>query len=79
MSNPTKFYGKVPVGSKGQIVIPAEARRAMDIKPGDNVVIISGPAHLNKVMSIVPEGEFNKFLKFFEDHLADMKKIITEK
>lgn len=30
MSSSKKFYGKVPVGTKGQIVIPAEARKAMD-------------------------------------------------
>lgn len=75
MSNSKKFYGKVPVGTKGQIVIPLEARKAMDIKPGDNVIVISGPAHQDKVISIVPEKEFNEFLKFFEEHLADLKKV----
>jgi AbrB family looped-hinge helix DNA binding protein len=78
MSDSKKFYGKVPVGSKGQIVIPAEARKAMDIQPGDNVIIISGPAHQDKVISIIPEKEFNKFLKFFEEHLADLKKRVSK-
>jgi AbrB family looped-hinge helix DNA binding protein len=74
MSNSKKFYGKVPVGSKGQIVIPAEARKAMDIKPGDNVIIISGPLHHDTMISIIPEKEFNKFMKFFEENVADLKK-----
>ncbi|MCK9432468.1 MAG: AbrB/MazE/SpoVT family DNA-binding domain-containing protein [Candidatus Omnitrophica bacterium] len=74
MGAPKKFYGKVPVGSKGQIVIPAEARKALDIKPGDNVIIISGPPHHDKMISIVPENEFTKFLKFFEEHVANLKK-----
>jgi len=74
MSSPVKFFGKVPVGTKGQIVIPAEARKVMDIKPGDNVIIISGPANQDRVISIIPENEFNEFLKFFEEHLADLRK-----
>ncbi len=74
MGSPKKFYGKVSVGTKGQIVIPVEARKAMDIKPGDNLIIISGPLHQNKMISIFPENEFNKFLKFFEKHVASLKK-----
>jgi AbrB family looped-hinge helix DNA binding protein len=78
MASLKKFYGKVPVGSKGQIVIPAEARKAMDIKPGDNVIIISGPPHYDKIMSLVPENEFNKFLKFFEEHIIDLKEAVSK-
>ena len=73
-----KFYGKVPVGTKGQIVIPAEARRVMGIGPGDNVVIISGPPHYDKILSLIPEGEFNKFLRYFEEHFTNLKKAISK-
>ena len=72
-----KFFGKVPVGTKGQIVIPAEARRAMKIKPGDSVIIMSGPPHQERMASLVPEEEFNKFLQHFEEHLSRMKKEIS--
>ncbi|MFH2068860.1 MAG: AbrB/MazE/SpoVT family DNA-binding domain-containing protein [Candidatus Omnitrophota bacterium] len=73
-----KFYGKVPVGTKGQIVIPAEARKAMNINPGDNVIIISGPPHHDKTINIMPEVEFSKFLKFFEDQITNLKKTISK-
>ncbi len=69
-----KFYGKAPVGTKGQIVIPAEARKMLDLKPGDNVIIISGPPHRKKMISLIPEAEFNKFLKLLEGHLTSIKK-----
>lgn len=78
MANFPKFYGKVPVGTKGQIVIPAEARKAMKIKPGDSVIIISGPPHQEKMISILPEEEFSKFLKFFEDHITNLKKAVSK-
>jgi AbrB family looped-hinge helix DNA binding protein len=43
MSEPSAFYGSATVGAKGQIVIPADARSAMQIKEGDKVVVIRGP------------------------------------
>lgn len=68
------FFGKVPVGAKGQIVIPAEARKAMNIRPGDSLVVISGPPHDKRMISLVPGDDFNKFLKLLDDHLASMKR-----
>jgi AbrB family looped-hinge helix DNA binding protein len=43
MAQPHAFYGSATVGAKGQIVIPADARAAMRIKPGDKVVVVRGP------------------------------------
>jgi len=37
-----KFYGAVVVGERGQIVIPAEARRDMEIIPGEKLIILGG-------------------------------------
>ena len=34
------LFGICKVGEKGQIVIPKEARKVFDIKPGDSVVIL---------------------------------------
>ena len=33
-------FGMVKVGDKGQIVIPAKARKIFDIKPGDNLLVL---------------------------------------
>ena len=33
-------FGMVKVGDKGQIVIPANARKIFDIQPGDNLLIL---------------------------------------
>ena len=34
------LFGMVRLGEKGQIVIPAKARKIFDIKPGDNLVVL---------------------------------------
>ena len=33
-------FGLVRVGEKGQIVIPAKARKIFDIQPGDNLIVL---------------------------------------
>ena len=35
-----KLYGTATVGTKGQIVIPATAREALSIQPGDQLYVI---------------------------------------
>ncbi len=78
MGSYPRFFGKASLGTKGQIVIPAEARKAMGINPGDNLIIMSGPPGQNKMISIIPEEEFSKFLKFFEDHVNGLKEAIKK-
>ena len=34
------IFGVVKVGDKGQIVIPREARKLYDIKPGDALIVL---------------------------------------
>ncbi len=34
------IVGMVKVGDKGQIVIPAKARKIFDIQPGDNLIVL---------------------------------------
>lgn len=38
------FYGAVTVGERGQVVIPAEARKEMTIQPGDKLLIWKHPS-----------------------------------
>jgi len=37
-------FGTVKVGEKGQIVIPAAARKLFDIKPGDSLLVLGDEA-----------------------------------
>ena len=38
-----KFYGSVTVAERGQVVIPAEARRDLKIKPSTKLIVLSSP------------------------------------
>lgn len=37
------FYGAVTVGERGQIVIPAQARRDLGIEAGDKLLVLGDP------------------------------------
>lgn len=38
-----RFLGSATIGEKGQIVIPVEARNALDLKTGEKLLVMSGP------------------------------------
>jgi AbrB family looped-hinge helix DNA binding protein len=44
------FYGAATVGERGQVVIPAEARSELEIKPGDKLLIMKHPVHQGLMM-----------------------------
>lgn len=46
------IFGMVKVGDKGQIVIPAKARKIFDINPGDNLIVLGDE---NQGIAIIKE------------------------
>lgn len=52
------IFGVVKVGDKGQIVIPKDARKQYDIKPGDALILL-GDAN---GMALVKTEIFNDFV-----------------
>ena len=56
-----KTYGAVTLGERGQLVIPAELRRELKIKSGDQLMVF---AKLDKkVISLMPAKDFSQFLE----------------
>ena len=49
-----KFYASVTVGERGQIAIPAEARRDLGIEAGTKLVVLGGH---EKIMLIMLKAE----------------------
>ena len=37
-----QIYGTVKVGDRGQVVIPSKARKDLNIKPGDLLLVMAG-------------------------------------
>ena len=55
-----KFAWTVTVGTKGQIVIPKEARDIFGIEPGDRLLIL---ADADQGMAIPPKSTFNDYFR----------------
>ena len=64
------FYGSATVGERGQIVIPAEARKKFDIHPGDKVLVIGHPAGSGVVIC-----KIDAMREVFSSMLSDLEKI----
>lgn len=51
----TKLYGTAMVGTKGQVVVPADVRNECVIMPGDRLYV-NGLAHQHQVIGLVKEN-----------------------
>jgi len=49
------FYGSVTVGERGQVVVPAEARKAQAIQPGDKLLVFRHPHMRGLVLAKVDD------------------------
>ena len=52
------IFGVVKVGDKGQIVIPRDARKIYDIKPGDALMVLGD----NKGMALIKTEIFQSVI-----------------
>jgi len=72
-----KVYGTVTIGERGQLVIPADLRKAIRIKSGDQLMVFAKPER--KVISIIPIREFGVFLRRAEKIITKLEKKIPKK
>ena len=56
------FYGSATLGERGQVVIPAEARKDCDIHPGDKLLVFRHPQH-SRMLILAKVGEMQQFLQ----------------
>jgi AbrB family looped-hinge helix DNA binding protein len=67
-----KFWGSATVGSKGQVVIPADAREKLDIKEGDKLIVISPPR--NNGVVFLKGDAIEDMLQHVQTGLEEIKK-----
>lgn len=61
-----KFYGMATIGTKGQIVIPTEARKDLDLKEGDKIIVVRAP-HMSG-LDLIKADALEEMIKQLQSH-----------
>ncbi|MDR2566090.1 MAG: AbrB/MazE/SpoVT family DNA-binding domain-containing protein [Bifidobacteriaceae bacterium] len=61
--SPGKMFGTATVGERGQVAIPAAARKHLNIKPGDRLVVFGNS--ISGALVMVSADVFEDFADFF--------------
>ncbi len=72
-----RFYGAVTVGERGQIVIPQEARDALEINPGDKLLIFGGMGK-GPALMVMKSEDVTKFVAHAMANLSNLEKLARE-
>jgi len=70
-----RFFGTTIVGAKGQVVIPKEAREAMNLTQGEKLLVFGGRGHMIGFMKL--DGA-RRVLKAMSDHFDKLKNLVED-
>ena len=70
------FYGTATVGERGQVVIPADARKRLSFHPGDKVLVIGHPAGSGLLLCKIES--IRDILSGFLEELKRIEATVTE-
>ena len=71
-----KYFGSATVGPKGQIVIPANARKELDIDTGTTLLFFTG--HEKRMLVLLPADVMEHMLGMMSEGLAHFEKLVKE-
>ncbi len=71
MTSDMKFFGSVTLGERGQVVIPCEAREALNILPGDKLLVFKAP--IREALIIVKPEAFERHVQQMSKQAAELK------
>ncbi len=69
------FFGTTTIGEKGQVVIPADARKAMGLKSGDKLLVFG----MGKSMvALAKSAQLEKFADSLSQRLEGIREILKK-
>ena len=71
-----QLFGTATVGSKGQVVIPADAREKLGIQPGDRLYVFGSES--KKFLGFVKEEQFRAMLEHITDNVEQYKDLLKK-
>lgn len=70
-----KFYGTTNLSEKGQVVIPLEARVALNIKKGEKLLVFSLD---HDVLAFTKLAKVEEFARHLSEKLTALKRVIKK-
>ncbi|MGB5933119.1 MAG: AbrB/MazE/SpoVT family DNA-binding domain-containing protein [Anaerolineae bacterium] len=72
-----KCYGSTTVSERGQVVIPAEARREMALEPGTKLLIFGG-GHEGGPLTLMTAAMVTRFVRHAMGRLSELEVMLNE-
>lgn len=72
-----EVFGAATVGDRGQLVIPAELRKALNIKSGDQLMVFAKVDM--KVINLMPAKDFGRFLDRASKVISKLERKVAKK
>ncbi|MBP9852813.1 AbrB/MazE/SpoVT family DNA-binding domain-containing protein [Candidatus Saccharibacteria bacterium] len=70
-----KLYGAATVGTKGQVVIPSDAREELGIHPGDRLYVVGSPEM--RWIGLIQEEQLRELINTITDDVESYKNILN--
>jgi len=71
-----KLYGTATVGTKGQVVIPADARKALGIEEGDRLYVVG--SETGKFVGFIKEDQLRAMVNTLTDSIESYKDVLKK-
>ena len=71
-----KLYGTATVGTKGQVVIPADARESLNIQPGDRLYVVG--SEKAQWVGFLKEDQLRALVESLTDNIEQYRSILTD-
>lgn len=62
-----KLYGTTTMGARGQVVIPAQARKELGLRPGDHLLVMG---KFGKALGLIKVDQLESFVNTIMKNLA---------
>ena len=72
-----KLYGTATVGTKGQVVIPADAREALNIQTGDRLYVVGSTS--KHWAGFLKEEQLREMVAHLTDNIEQYKDLLDNK
>ena len=70
-----KLYGTATVGTKGQVVIPSDAREELGIKTGDRLYVVGSTS--KRFVGFIKEEQLRHLIEHITDNIETYKAALS--